>query len=100
MLRWDQPPRRGGSGAEELVAEFGYAMIPPYDAPEIVAGQGTCGLEIVEQLPDVDLIISPVSGGGLLSGTATAVKLAAQEGLASKECTGLGCGARAGGRCA
>jgi len=71
--------------AEELVAEFGYAMIPPYDAPEIVAGQGTCGLEIVEQLPDVDLIISPVSGGGLLSGTATAVKLAAQEGLAKKE---------------
>src|SRR4051794_20081154 len=40
--------------AEELVAEFGYAMIPPYDAPEIIAGQGTCGLEIVEQLPDVD----------------------------------------------
>lgn len=71
--------------AEELVAEFGYAMIPPYDAPEIVAGQGTCGLEIVEQLPDVDLVLSPVSGGGLLSGTATAVKLAAQEGLAKKE---------------
>jgi threonine dehydratase len=71
--------------AEELVAEFGYAMIPPYDAPEIVAGQGTCGLEIVEQLPDVDLVLSPVSGGGLLSGTATAVKLAAQDGLAKKE---------------
>lgn len=71
--------------AEELVAEFGYAMIPPYDAPQIIAGQGTCGLEIVEQLPDVDLILSPVSGGGLLSGTATAVKLAAQEGLASPQ---------------
>ncbi|HEY2040534.1 MAG TPA: threonine/serine dehydratase [Edaphobacter sp.] len=71
--------------AEELVAEFGYAMIPPYDAPEIVAGQGTCGLEIVEQLPDVDLVLSPVSGGGLLSGTATAVKLAAQEGVAKQE---------------
>ena len=54
--------------AEELVAKFGYAMIPPYDAPEIIAGQATCGLEIVEQLPDVDLVISPVSGGGLLSG--------------------------------
>jgi threo-3-hydroxy-L-aspartate ammonia-lyase len=51
--------------AEELVAKFGYAMIPPYDAPEIIAGQGTCGLEIVEQLPDVDLVITPVSGGGL-----------------------------------
>jgi threonine dehydratase len=71
--------------AEELVAEFGYAMIPPYDAREIIAGQGTCGLEIVEQLPDVNLVITPVSGGGLLSGVATAVKLAAQEGLASPE---------------
>jgi threonine dehydratase len=68
--------------AEELVAKFGYAMIPPYDAPEIIAGQATCGLEIVEQLPDVDLVISPVSGGGLLSGVSTAVKLAAKEGLA------------------
>ena len=67
--------------AEELVAEFGYAMIPPYDAPQIIAGQATCGLEIVEQLPGVELVISPVSGGGLLSGTATSVKLAAQAGL-------------------
>ncbi len=63
--------------AEELVAEHGYAMIPPYDAPQIIAGQATCGLEIVEQLPDVDLVLSPVSGGGLLSGTATSVKQAA-----------------------
>ncbi|MBB5345639.1 threonine ammonia-lyase [Tunturibacter empetritectus] len=69
--------------AEELVAEFGYAMIPPYDAPQIIAGQATCGLEIVEQLPGVELVISPVSGGGLLSGTATSVKLAARAGLVS-----------------
>jgi len=68
--------------AEELVAKFGYAMIPPYDAPEIIAGQATCGLEIVEQLPGVELVISPVSGGGLLSGVATAVKLASQASLA------------------
>ena len=68
--------------AEELVARHGYAMIPPYDAPQIIAGQATCGLEIVEQLPGVELVISPVSGGGLLSGIATAVKLAAQAGLA------------------
>src|SRR5271167_3082750 len=67
--------------AEELVAKFGYAMIPPYDAAQIIAGQATCGLEIVEQLPGVELVISPVSGGGLLSGTATSVKLAAQAGL-------------------
>ena len=69
------------SRAEELVATHGYAMIPPYDDVAIVAGQGTCGLEIAEQLPEVDLVLSPVSGGGLLSGTATAVKLAAEAGL-------------------
>src|SRR5580692_1102820 len=68
--------------AEELVAIHGYAMIPPYDAPQIIAGQATCGLEIVEQLPGVELVLSPVSGGGLLSGIASAVKLAAQAGLA------------------
>jgi threonine dehydratase len=61
--------------AEELAAEFGYTIIPPYDHAHIIAGQATCGLEIVEQLPGVDLVISPVSGGGLLSGIATAVKL-------------------------
>lgn len=69
--------------AEELVAEFGYAMIPPYDAAEIIAGQATCGLEIVEQLPGVELVLSPVSGGGLLSGISAAVKLAAEAGLVS-----------------
>jgi threonine dehydratase len=61
--------------AEELVREHGYVVVPPYDDEQIIAGQATCGLEIVEALPDVDLVLSPVSGGGLLSGTATAVKL-------------------------
>jgi threonine dehydratase len=61
--------------AEKLVREHGYVVIPPYDDEQIIAGQGTCGLEIVEAIPDVDLVLSPVSGGGLLSGTATAVKL-------------------------
>lgn len=60
--------------AEELVREHGYIVIPPYDDQQIIAGQGTCGLEIVEQLRDVDLVLSPVSGGGLLSGVAAAVK--------------------------
>ena len=60
--------------AEELEAKFGYVMIPPYDDEQIIAGQGTCGLEILEDLPDVDLVLSPVSGGGLLSGVATAIK--------------------------
>jgi threonine dehydratase len=64
--------------AEELVAERGYAMVPPYDDEAIIAGQATCGLEILEQMPDVELVLSPVSGGGLLSGVATAVKLACE----------------------
>ena len=62
--------------AEELVAQHGYVMVPPYDDDFIIAGQATCGLEITEQAPDADLILSPVSGGGLLSGVASAVKLA------------------------
>jgi threonine dehydratase len=62
--------------AEELAAAYGYTIIPPYDDPAIIAGQATCGLEILEQLPGVDLVLSPVSGGGLLSGVATGIKLA------------------------
>ena len=60
--------------AEELVREHGYVVIPPYDDEQIIAGQATCGLEIMEEMPDVDLVVSPVSGGGLLSGVAAAVK--------------------------
>ncbi len=60
--------------AEQLKNDHGYEMIPPYDDPEIIAGQGTCGLEILEQLPSVDLVLVPVSGGGLLSGIAAAIK--------------------------
>ena len=60
--------------AEQLEARYGYIMIPPYDDDQIIAGQGTCGLEILEDLPDVDLVLSPVSGGGLLGGVATAIK--------------------------
>jgi len=60
--------------AEELVREHGYVVIPPYDDEQIIAGQATCGLEIIEALPDVDLVLAPVSGGGLLSGITTAVK--------------------------
>ena len=60
--------------AEELVRKHGYIVVPPYDDEQIITGQATCGLEIVEQLPEVDLVLAPVSGGGLLSGVATAVK--------------------------
>jgi len=60
--------------AIELAERHGYVMIEPYDDPEIIAGQGTAGLEIVEDLPDVTTVLVPVSGGGLSSGIATAVR--------------------------
>jgi len=60
--------------AEQLVREHGYVVIPPYDDEQIIAGQGTCGLEIVDEMPDVDLVLTPVSGGGLLGGVSAAVK--------------------------
>jgi threonine dehydratase len=60
--------------ALELAERHGYVMVEPYDDPAIVAGQGTVGLEIVEDLPDVTTVLVPVSGGGLSAGIATAVK--------------------------
>ena len=61
--------------AEELAAEHGYGIIPPYNDEKIIAGQGTVGLEILEDLPNVETILVPVGGGGLISGVAAAVKL-------------------------
>ena len=59
--------------AEEICAAEGLAMIPPFDHPDVIAGQGTCGLEILEQWPHVDTILVPVGGGGLLAGICVAV---------------------------
>ncbi|HLV87989.1 MAG TPA: threonine/serine dehydratase [Candidatus Sulfotelmatobacter sp.] len=61
--------------AEALAAENGYVIVPPYNDEKIIAGQGTVGLEILEDLPAVDLVLAPVGGGGLISGVAAAVKL-------------------------
>jgi threonine dehydratase len=58
--------------AQELADRFGYAIIPPFDHRDVIAGQGTVGLEIAEDGPDPDLIVCPVSGGGLLAGIAAA----------------------------
>jgi threonine dehydratase len=60
--------------AEELAAEHGYVIIPPYDDEKIIAGQGTAGLEILEDMPDVELVLVPIGGGGLISGISTAIK--------------------------
>ena len=59
--------------AEEVASGRGLMMIPPFDHPDVIAGQATCGLEIIEQRPDVDTILVPVGGGGLLAGICTAV---------------------------
>jgi threonine dehydratase len=61
--------------AEHEVATRGLTMIPPFDDALVIAGQGTCALEIMEQVADVAAIVVPVGGGGLLSGVASAVKL-------------------------
>jgi len=61
--------------AEELAAKHGYAIVPPYNDEKIIAGQGTMGLEILEALPDVETVLVPVGGGGMISGIATAIKL-------------------------
>jgi threonine dehydratase len=60
--------------ADEIAEEEGLAYIDGYDDPAIIAGQGTMGIEIVEQVPDVDLVVIPVGGAGLLAGVALAVK--------------------------
>lgn len=60
--------------ARELEKEEGRAFIHPFDDEDVIAGQGTIGLELLEQLPDVDAVIVPVGGGGLISGVAFAVK--------------------------
>ena len=60
--------------AEEIAADRGLAIIPPYDDPRIVAGQGTCGLEIMEDCPDAAAVLVPIGGGGLAAGVAAAVK--------------------------
>ncbi|MDX3974502.1 hydroxyectoine utilization dehydratase EutB [Shinella sp.] len=59
---------------DRLVAEDGLVMVPPFDNPAVVAGQGTLGLEIVEAMPDVATVLVPLSGGGLAAGVAAAVK--------------------------
>jgi threonine dehydratase len=60
--------------AEALARERGLHMIPSFDDPLVIAGQGTCGLEIAEQCPDATTVVVPVSGGGLISGVALALK--------------------------
>ena len=67
---WDEANER----ARELVASQGYTYIHPFDDLELIAGQGTVGLEIIEDWPEVDVVVVPIGGGGLISGIALALK--------------------------
>lgn len=60
--------------AERIIRETGATFIHPYNHPDVIAGQGTCALELLSEIPDLELIIAPVGGGGLISGTAIAAK--------------------------
>ena len=66
-------PTERVAAAERLRDERGLTLVPPFDHPDVIAGQGTVGLEIVEDLPDVDTVVVPVGGGGLASGVAVAL---------------------------
>jgi threonine dehydratase len=70
--------RMGGESREEIarriVDEEGAVLVPPFDDDAVIAGQGTVALELLEDVPDLDLIVTPCGGGGLLSGTAVAAK--------------------------
>lgn len=60
--------------AVELQKEYGYTFVHPFDDEKVIAGQGTIGLEIIQDMPDVDAVVVPVGGGGLISGVAFAIK--------------------------
>ncbi|MGN8050992.1 threonine ammonia-lyase [Curtobacterium sp. 22159] len=62
------------SAAKDFAARTGAVFIPPFDHPAVIAGQGTLGLEILDQVPDVDTVVVPIGGGGVISGIALAVK--------------------------
>src|SRR5216684_1915344 len=67
---WDEANER----AQALVRERGLTYIHPFDDPQLVAGQGTLGLEIYDDFPDADIVVVPIGGGGLISGVSMALK--------------------------
>ena len=62
------------TATHKLIAEFGYELIHPFDDDRVIAGQGTAALELLQQHPELDMVIAPLGGGGLLSGTSIAAK--------------------------
>ncbi|GAB3213622.1 threonine ammonia-lyase [Marinactinospora thermotolerans] len=68
------PAAERAAVARALADEEGLTLVPPFDHPDVIAGQGTVGLEIVADLPEVEVVLVPVGGGGLAAGVATAVR--------------------------
>jgi threonine dehydratase len=68
---WDE----ANEEAKRLVAEHGYTFVHPFDDLDLIAGQGTLGLEVADDVPDVAVVVVPIGGGGLISGTSQAIKL-------------------------
>jgi threonine dehydratase len=80
VVTYDRYREERSTLADELARERGMVLVPPYDDPRIMSGQGTTGAELVEDAGDLDILVVPVGGGGLISGCATATK-AVQPGL-------------------
>jgi threonine dehydratase len=72
VLLYDRREERREAIARSLIDETGAVLVPPFDDDAVIAGQGTLGLELLEDVPDLDIIVTPCGGGGLLSGVAVA----------------------------
>ncbi|MDX1385927.1 MAG: pyridoxal-phosphate dependent enzyme, partial [Thermoanaerobaculia bacterium] len=70
VVEYDADEAKREEVAERLRREGGLTLIPPYDHPDVIAGQGTAAMELLEQVEGLDLVLAPVGGGGLISGTA------------------------------
>ena len=79
VVRYDRYREDRREIGRQLADERGATVIPPYDHPEVMAGQGTVALELLEQVADLDLLVVPVGGGGLLSGCAVAARAVAPD---------------------
>ncbi|MBQ7175154.1 MAG: threonine/serine dehydratase [Lachnospiraceae bacterium] len=74
VVLWERTYDARWAKIAEMVKEHNYVVVHPYEDPMVMAGQGTLGLEILEDLPDVDTVLVPIGGGGLISGVSTAIK--------------------------
>src|SRR5690606_11492811 len=74
IVTYDRYSEDRTARGEALAAERGLALIPPYDHPHVIAGQGTAALELLEETGRLDLLVAPVGGGGLIAGSAIAAK--------------------------